>query len=103
MKTEIENILKTLGVQGYLFIENINDSESGFCYNTHPETLIRIMFPIGSINVRGSYLMIEKYKINTWNKSVSVTKVLNGSVLLTNEGEFDSDFYYKILSNINLF
>lgn len=103
MKIEIENLLKTLGIQNYLYVGNIDDYSEGFYYNPRPETLVRIMYALGNNNVYDSYLIIDRFNILTHNASVQYKRVLSGNVLLTNSGEFDSDFYAKILFNLNQF
>ena len=103
MKVEIENLLKTIGIQGYQYVNNIDDSSEGFYYNPRPEILVRVMYTINNNNVYDSYLIIDRFNILTYNQSVSYKKILSGMVLLTDGGEFNSDFYTKILSNLNLF
>ena len=103
MKKEIENLLKTLGIHDYLYVDNIDDVKEGFYYNPRPETLVRIMFSIGNKNVYDAYITIDRFVINTGHTSVGYKIILNGGAILTSDGEFDSTFYARILSNLNQF
>lgn len=103
MKIEVENLLKMLGISDYLYVSNIDDQNEGFYYNPRPEVLVRIQYAIRNNNVYDAYIYVDRFTITTYNSSLDHKIILNGPVLLTDSGEFDSEFYAKILSNLNLF
>lgn len=103
MKTEVENLLKMLGIHDYLYVDNIDDHNEGFYYNPIPTVLVRIMYSVRNNNVYDAYVYIDRHTITTYDSGLQYKVILSGRVLLTDSGEFDLDFYAKILSNLNLF
>lgn len=107
MKTQFENILKILGYN-YKYVSNFDDITEGFESNPTPNVLIRVKFTFQDGYERKmqdfeSNVCIEKFVINTFDKTVSYAKLINGRAICLLSGLVDYPFYHQLLKNWDSF
>jgi len=105
MKNQFENILKKLGFN-YVYVSNFDDMYEGFEFSPILTVIMRLKFTFppknDDENITG-YVIIEKYTISLWNRTVTFHSVIRGKSLLTEVGDIDYPFYRDILQSWEYF